>query len=166
MKVFGVTGWKNSGKTGLVERLVSEFISRGLSVSTVKHAHHTFDVDHPGRDSYRHRAAGAKEVLLVSKNRWAIMHELRDEDEPELSEILKKVEKVDLVIIEGFKRDRHPKIEAFREETGTSAIAREDESIVAVAADTSLTDLKIPVFDLNNTSEIADFMSGFLDLNV
>ena len=166
MKVFGVTGWKNSGKTGLVERLVSEFISRGLSVSTVKHAHHTFDVDHPGRDSYRHRAAGAKEVLLVSKNRWAIMHELRDEDEPELSEILKKVEKVDLVIIEGFKRDRHPKIEAFREETGTSAIAIEDESIVAVAADTSLTDLKIPVFDLNNTSEIADFISGFLDLNV
>ena len=166
MKVFGVTGWKNSGKTGLVERLVSEFISRGLSVSTVKHAHHTFDVDHPGRDSYRHRAAGAKEVLLVSKNRWAIMHELRDEDEPELSEILKKVEKVDLVIIEGFKRDRHPKIEAFREETGTSAIAREDESIVAVAADISLTDLKIPLFDLNNTSEIADFISGFLDLNV
>lgn len=166
MKVFGVTGWKNSGKTGLVERLVGEFISRGLSVSTVKHAHHTFDVDHPGRDSYRHRAAGAKEVLLVSKNRWAIMHELRDEDEPELSEILKKVEKVDLVIIEGFKRDRHPKIEAFREETGTSAIAREDESIVAVAADISLTDLKIPVFDLNNTSEIADFISGFLDLNV
>ena len=166
MKVFGVTGWKNSGKTGLIERLVSEFISRGLSVSTVKHAHHTFDVDHPGRDSYRHRAAGAKEVLLVSKNRWAIMHELRDEDEPELSEILKKVEKVDLVIIEGFKRDRHPKIEAFREETGTSAIARKDESIVAVAADTPLTDLKIPVFDLNNTSEIADFISGFLDLNV
>ena len=166
MKVFGVTGWKNSGKTGLVERLVSEFISRGLSVSTVKHAHHTFDVDHPGRDSYRHRAAGAKEVLLVSKNRWAIMHELRDEDEPELSEILKKVEKVDLVIIEGFKRDRHPKIEAFRQETGTSVIAREDESIVAVAADTSLTDLKIPVFDLNHTSEIADFISGFLDLNV
>ena len=166
MKVFGVTGWKNSGKTGLVERLVGEFISRGLSVSTVKHAHHTFDVDHPGRDSYRHRAAGAKEVLLVSKNRWAIMHELRDEDEPELSEILKKVEKVDLVIIEGCKRDRHPKIEAFREETGTSAIARKDESIVAVAADTPLTDLKIPVFDLNNTSEIADFISGFLDLNV
>ena len=166
MKVFGVTGWKNSGKTGLVERLVSEFISRGLSVSTVKHAHHTFDVDHPGRDSYRHRAAGAKEVLLVSKNRWAIMHELRDEDEPELSEILKKVEKVDLVIIEGFKRDRHPKIEAFRQETGTSVIAREDESIVAVAADTSLTDLKIPVFDLNHTSEIADFISGFIDLNV
>ena len=95
MKIFGVTGWKNSGKTGLVERLVAEFIHRGLSVSTVKHAHHTFDVDHPGRDSYRHRVAGAKEVLLVSKNRWAIMHELRDEDEPNLAEILTKLEKVD-----------------------------------------------------------------------
>ena len=95
MKIFGVTGWKNSGKTGLVERLVAEFIHRGLSVSTVKHAHHTFDVDHAGRDSYRHRVAGAKEVLLVSKNRWAIMHELRDEDEPNLSEILTKIEKVD-----------------------------------------------------------------------
>ena len=95
MKIFGVTGWKNSGKTGLVERLVAEFIHRGLSVSTVKHAHHTFDVDHSGRDSYRHRVAGAKEVLLVSKNRWAIMHELRDEDEPNLAEILTKIEKVD-----------------------------------------------------------------------
>ena len=90
MKLFGVTGWKNSGKTGLVERLVADFVMRGLTVSTVKHAHHSFDVDHPGRDSYRHRAAGAKEVLLVSRNRWAIMHELRDEVEPQLSEILSK----------------------------------------------------------------------------
>ena len=166
MKIFGVTGWKNSGKTGLVERLVAEFIHRGLSVSTVKHAHHTFDVDHPGRDSYRHRVAGAKEVLLVSKNRWAIMHELRDEDEPNLAEILTKIEKVDLVIIEGFKQDRHPKIEAFREETKTSVIALQDDTIVAVAASSSLPDLSIPVFDLDSTSEIADFISNFLDLNV
>ena len=166
MKIFGVTGWKNSGKTGLVERLVAEFIHRGLSVSTVKHAHHTFDVDHPGRDSYRHRVAGAKEVLLVSKNRWAIMHELRDEDEPNLAEILTKIEKVDLVIIEGFKRDRHPKIEAFREETKTQVIALKDDTIVAVAAGSSLPDLSIPVFDLDSTSEIADFISNFLDLNV
>ena len=165
MKIFGVTGWKNSGKTGLVERLVAEFINRGLSVSTVKHAHHTFDVDHPGRDSYRHRVAGAKEVLLVSKNRWAIMHELRDEDEPNLAEILTKLEKVDLVIIEGFKRDRHPKIEAFRE-TKTPVIALQDDTIVAVAASSSLPDLSIPVFDLDSTSEIADFISNFLDLNV
>ena len=166
MKIFGVTGWKNSGKTGLVERLVAEFINRGLSVSTVKHAHHTFDVDHPGRDSYRHRVAGAKEVLLVSKNRWAIMHELRDEDEPNLAEILTKIEKVDLVIIEGFKRDRLPKIEAFREETNTPVIALQDDTIVAVAASSSLPDLSIPVFDLDSTSEIADFISNFLDLNV
>ena len=166
MKIFGVTGWKNSGKTGLVERLVAEFIHRGLSVSTVKHAHHTFDVDHPGRDSYRHRVAGAKEVLLVSKNRWAIMHELRDEDEPNLAEILTKIEKVDLVIIEGFKRDRHPKIEAFREEKKTPVIALQDDTIVAVAASSSLPDLSIPVFDLDSTSEIADFISNFLDLNV
>ena len=166
MKIFGVTGWKNSGKTGLVERLVAEFIHRGLSVSTVKHAHHTFDVDHPGRDSYRHRVAGAKEVLLVSKNRWAIMHELRDEDEPNLAEILTKIEKVDLVIIEGFKRDRHPKIEAFREETKAPVIALQDDTIVAVAASSPLTDLSIPVFDLDSTSEIADFISNFLDLNV
>ena len=166
MKIFGVTGWKNSGKTGLVERLVAEFIHRGLSVSTVKHAHHTFDVDHPGRDSYRHRVAGAKEVLLVSKNRWAIMHELRDEDEPNLAEILTKIEKVDLVIIEGFKRDRLPKIEAFREETNTPVIALQDDTIVAVAASSSLPDLSIPVFDLDSTSEIADFISNFLDLNV
>jgi molybdopterin-guanine dinucleotide biosynthesis protein B len=166
MKIFGVTGWKNSGKTGLVERLVAEFIHRGLSVSTVKHAHHTFDVDHPGRDSYRHRVAGAKEVLLVSKNRWAIMHELRDEDEPNLAEILTKLEKVDLVIIEGFKRDRHPKIEAFREEAKTPVIALQDDTIVAVAASSSLPDLSIPVFDLDSTSEIADFISNFLDLNV
>ena len=166
MKIFGVTGWKNSGKTGLVERLVAEFIHRGLSVSTVKHAHHTFDVDHPGRDSYRHRVAGAKEVLLVSKNRWAIMHELRDEDEPNLAEILTKIEKVDLVIIEGFKQDRHPKIEAFREETKTPVIALQDDTIVAVAASSSLPDLSIPVFDLDSTSAIADFISNFLDLNV
>ena len=166
MKIFGVTGWKNSGKTGLVERLVAEFIYRGLSVSTLKHAHHTFDVDHPGRDSYRHRVAGAKEVLLVSKNRWAIMHELRDEDEPNLAEILTKIEKVDLVIIEGFKRDRHPKIESFREETKTPVLALQDDTIVAVAACSSLPDLSIPVFDLDSTSEIADFISNFLDLNV
>jgi len=166
MKLFGVTGWKNSGKTGLVERLVANFVMRGLTVSTVKHAHHSFDVDHPGRDSYRHRSAGAKEVLLVSRNRWAIMHELRDEVEPQLSEILSKIDKVDLVIIEGFKNEHHPKIEAFREETNTSVIASQDDSIVAIASNASLTGFNIPVFDLDNTSEIADFISNWLDLNV
>jgi len=114
MKIFGVTGWKNSGKTGLMERLITEFTARGLSVSSIKHAHHSFDIDHPGRDSYRHRDAGARQVLLASRNRWALMHELRNEDEPSLGDLLKQLLPVDLVLIEGYKRDRHPKIEAHR----------------------------------------------------
>ncbi|MEK9705897.1 MAG: molybdopterin-guanine dinucleotide biosynthesis protein B, partial [Paracoccaceae bacterium] len=101
MKIFGVTGWKNSGKTGLMERLITEFTARGLSVSSIKHAHHSFDIDHPGRDSYRHRDAGARQVLLASRNRWALMHELRDEDEPSLGDLLKQLSPVDLVLIEG-----------------------------------------------------------------
>ena len=103
MKVFGVTGWKNSGKTGLMERLVAEFSARGFSVSTIKHAHHRFDVDHPGKDSFRHREAGAKEVLLASRNRFALMHELRDDAEPTLEQLLAKLMPVDLVLIEGYK---------------------------------------------------------------
>lgn len=101
MKIFGVTGWKNSGKTGLMERLITEFTARGLSVSSIKHAHHSFDIDHPGRDSYRHRDAGARQVLLASRNRWALMHELRNEDEPSLGDLLKQLSPVDLVLIEG-----------------------------------------------------------------
>ncbi|NCV12366.1 MAG: molybdopterin-guanine dinucleotide biosynthesis protein B, partial [Rhodobacteraceae bacterium] len=129
MKIFGVTGWKNSGKTGLMERLITEFTARGLSVSSIKHAHHSFDIDHPGRDSYRHRDAGARQVLLASRNRWALMHELRNEDEPSLGDLLKQLLPVDLVLIEGYKRDRHPKIEAHRKETGQPLIAPEDETI-------------------------------------
>ena len=108
MKIYGVTGWKNSGKTGLMERLVSEFVNRGFSVSTIKHAHHSFDVDRSGKDSHRHRVAGAREVMLSSRNRFALMHELRDEEEPSLEMLLAKLSPVDLVLIEGFKRDRHP----------------------------------------------------------
>ena len=131
MKIFGVTGWKNSGKTGLMERLITEFTTRGLTVSSIKHAHHSFDIDHPGRDSYRHRDAGARQVLLASRTRWALMHELRDEDEPSLGDLLEQLSPVDLVLIEGYKRDRHPKIEAHRKETGQPLIAPEDETIVA-----------------------------------
>ena len=109
MKIYGVTGWKNAGKTGLMERLVAEITSRGLSVSTIKHAHHSFDVDHPGKDSHRHRVAGAHEVLLASKNRIALMQELRDQEEPELAHLLTRLSPVDLVLIEGYKRDRPPK---------------------------------------------------------
>ena len=104
MKLWGVVGWKNTGKTGLMERLVTEFTARGLRVSTLKHAHHSFDIDHPGKDSHRHRMAGATQVLLASRNRWALMHELRDEEEPTLEALLTKLAPVDLVLIEGYKR--------------------------------------------------------------
>ncbi len=165
MKIFGVTGWKNSGKTGLMERLITEFTARGLTVSSIKHAHHSFDIDHPGRDSYRHRDAGARQVLLASRNRWALMHELRDEDEPSLGDLLEQLSPVDLVLIEGYKRDRHPKIEAHRKETGQPLIAPEDETIVAVASDTSVA-IDRPVLDLNDTAAIANFIAQHLELDV
>ena len=163
MKIWGVVGWKNAGKTGLMERLVTEFVSRGLSVSTLKHAHHTFDVDHPGKDSHRHRMAGATEVLLSSGARWALMHELRGAEEPPLAELLAKLSPVDLVLVEGYKRDDHPKVEAHRAETGNALIAPNDPTIRAVAADVAL-DLDRPVFDLNDTKAIADFIAAELGL--
>ena len=157
MRLYGVTGWKNAGKTGLMERLVAEIAGRGFTVSTVKHAHHSFDVDHPGKDSHRHRVAGAREVLLASRNRFALMHEMRGEKEPTLEALLQKLAPVDLVLIEGYKRDRHPKIEAFRAETGNALIATDDPTIRAVASDVAL-DLDRPVFDLDDTRAIADFI--------
>lgn len=157
MTLFGVVGWKNAGKTGLMERLVTEIAGRGLSVSTIKHAHHSFDVDHPGKDSYRHRAAGAREVLLASRERFALMHELRGADEPTLEALLAKLSPVDLVLVEGYKRDAHPKIEAHRAVTGSPLIAPDDPSIRAVASDTPLA-LDRPVFDLDDTVAIADFI--------
>lgn len=163
MKIFGVVGWKNAGKTGLMERLVTEITRRGFSVSTIKHAHHTFDVDHEGKDSHRHRVAGATEVLLASRNRFALMHELRDEEEPTLAALLDKLAPVDLVLIEGYKRDAHPKVEAHRAETGNALIAPDDPTIKAVAADVELT-LDRPVFDLNDTSSVADFILGHVGL--
>ncbi len=157
MRIYGVVGWKNAGKTGLMERLVTEITSRGISVSTIKHAHHNFDVDHEGKDSFRHRQAGATEVLLASRNRFALMHELRQEDEPSLDDLLPRLSPVDLVLIEGYKRDQHPKIEAHRAETGNPLIAPDDPTICAVASDTPL-DLDRPVFDLDDTKAIADFV--------
>ena len=157
MRVYGVVGWKNAGKTGLMERLVTEITGRGFSVSTVKHAHHTFDVDHEGKDSHRHRLAGATEVLLASRNRFALMHELRGEEEPKLEDLLPRLAPVDLVLIEGYKRDAHPKVEAHRSVTGNPLIAPDDPTVRAVASDTALT-LDRPVFDLNDTEGIADFI--------
>ncbi|NKX38998.1 molybdopterin-guanine dinucleotide biosynthesis protein B [Tritonibacter mobilis] len=163
MKLYGVTGWKNNGKTGLMERLVAEFTARGLTVSTLKHAHHATDVDQPGTDSHRHRVAGASEVVLASPNRVAIMQELRGAQEPSLTELLARMRPVDLILIEGYKRETHPKIEVHRAEASTALIAPKDPTIRAVASDTAL-ELDRPVFDLDDTAAIADFIAAELGL--
>jgi molybdopterin-guanine dinucleotide biosynthesis protein B len=156
--VFGVVGWKNSGKTTLTERLVSEFTARGLTVSMVKHTHHNVDVDRSGTDSYRHRMAGAQEVMLAGGSRFALMHEYRDQAEFELDELLSRMAPCDLVLVEGFKRTPIPKLEVHREERQTSLLSETDASIVAVAADCEITGLDIPVFDLNDITSIADYI--------
>ena len=158
-RVFGVTGWKNSGKTTLVEKLVAELSRRGWTVSTVKHAHHAFDIDQPGTDSFRHRAAGAREVAVVSGNRWALMHELRDEDEPELAEVLSRLSPCDLVLVEGYKREGHMKIETRRLQAKDHApLFESDPQILAVAADHPVDACPLPVFDLDDIVAIADFI--------
>ncbi|MEL7464200.1 MAG: molybdopterin-guanine dinucleotide biosynthesis protein B [Pseudomonadota bacterium] len=163
MKVYGVTGWKNAGKTTLMERLVAEITSRGYSVSTLKHAHHAFDVDQPGKDSYRHRAAGATEVLIASGARWALMHELREAEEPPLADLLAKLAPVDLVLVEGYKREAHPKIEAHRADTGAPLIALEEPSVRAVATNDPV-EVSIPVIPLDDAPAIADFILADLGM--
>jgi molybdopterin-guanine dinucleotide biosynthesis protein B len=157
--VFGVTGWKNSGKTTLLTRLVAELTRRGYRVSTVKHAHHDFDIDKPATDSFRHREAGASEVMIVSGHRWALMHELRGEDEPPLEAALKRLSPCDLVLVEGYKREGHPKIEARRREASRNeALAFGDASILAIAADHETDADGRPFFDLDDIAAIADFI--------
>lgn len=159
--VFGVTGWKNSGKTTLLTRLVAELTRRGHRVATVKHAHHAFDIDQPGTDSFRHREAGACEVLIVSGHRWALMHELREEEEPPLEEMLARLSPCDLVMVEGYKRERHPKIEARRAASAKSdPLAPGDASIVAIAADHPVDDEERPTFDLDDVAALADFVEA------
>ena len=158
MKIYGVIGWKNAGKTGLMERLVAEITGRGYSVSTIKHTHHTFDLDRPGKDSHRHRAAGAHEVLLASYKRWALLHETGDAPEPPMSDLLAKLAPCDIVLVEGYKRDSHAKVEVFRTETGHALIQPGDPTIRAIAADVALDALPVPVFDLDDTAAIADFI--------
>jgi molybdopterin-guanine dinucleotide biosynthesis protein B len=164
--VFGVTGWKNSGKTTLVARLVAEFTRRGLAVATVKHAHHEFDIDVPGTDSFRHREAGAREVMIVSGRRWALMHELKEESEPPLSAALARLSPCDLVLVEGYKREAHPKIEVRREAAGRDRepLAPHDSSILAVAADHAADAAGRPLFDLDDVPGIADFIAATLRL--
>jgi molybdopterin-guanine dinucleotide biosynthesis protein B len=156
-RVFGVAGWKNSGKTTMTERLVAELSGRGWTVATVKHAHHDADVDHEGTDSFRHRSAGAREVALVTGRRWALMHELRDEPEPSLGDILGRLSPCDLVLVEGYKREPHAKLELRRRgaKEGTP-LAPGDPSIVAVAADVAVAETGLPVFGLDDVVAIAD----------
>lgn len=163
MKIYGVTGWKNAGKTTLMERLVQEFVARGLKVSTVKHAHHDTDVDQEGRDSYRHRTACAQEVMLASPKRWALMHELRGDAEPPLSELLARMSKVDLILVEGYKSEAHPKIEAYRSVSVKAPLAETNPTIRAIASDCPV-ETDLPLLDLNDTAQIADFISEELGL--
>ena len=157
MKIFGFAGWSGSGKTTLIEKLIPLFVARGLKVSLIKHAHHAFDVDQPGKDSYRHRHAGCSEVLVSSSRRWALVHELRGAPEPGFAELLECLSPCDLVLIEGFKRERVPKLEVYRAATGEPLLHPQDHDIVAIAADQRL-DTRLPQFDLDDAPAIADFV--------
>lgn len=157
MKVFGITGWKNTGKTTLTERLVAEMVRRGVIVSTVKHAHHDADIDQPGRDSYRHRMAGAGQVIMASPRRWALMTELRDAPEPPLQDLLARFDPCDLVLVEGYKSSPHPKIETHRTATGRGLLAPTNPTIRAIARDVPM-DHPLPQFDLDDVSAIATFI--------
>lgn len=164
-RIFGITGWKNSGKTTLTEKLVRELTARGHRVSTVKHAHHSFDIDKPNTDSFRHRAAGATEVAIVGGERWAIMHELRGADEPSLEEIIARLSPCDLVLVEGYKREGHAKLEARRLDAhDTQPMSRFDETIVAIAADHRPENETVPVFGLDDASAVADFIERHVGL--
>ena len=163
-KVIGVAGFKNAGKTTLVERLVTELTHRGHRISTVKHAHHSFDIDHEGRDSFRHRKAGAAEVAVVSRHRWAIIHESREEPEPRLEEILAKLAPCDLVIVEGYKRDTHDKIEVRNLSLSHPNLAGDDPTVVAIAANGAIPGAPVPVFDRDDVTALAGFIETHMEL--
>ncbi len=158
MRTFGLAGWSGSGKTTLVARLLPALIGRGLTVSTLKHAHHGFDVDQPGKDSWLHRQAGAHEVMVSSANRWALMHEHRGAPESGLDVLLAHMSPVDLVIVEGFKSHRHAKLEVHRPSLDKRLLCRDDPDIVAVASDSDLAALPVPLLALDDTAAIADFI--------
>jgi len=157
MKIFGFAGYSGSGKTTLIEKLIPVFTGRGFSVSLIKHAHHTFEVDQPGKDSWRHRHAGCSEVLVTSSRRWVLMHELRGAAEPALAEHVERISACDLVLVEGFKRERIPKLEVYRAELGEPLLHPHDRDIVAIASDRQL-NAALPQFDLNDHAAIADFV--------
>ena len=157
MKIFGFAGYSGSGKTTLIEQLIPIFRQRGLTVSLIKHAHHTFDVDQPGKDSYRHRHAGCTEVLVTSSRRWALMHELSGAAEPSLAELVERMSPCDLLLVEGFKREPIPKLEVYRREVGEPLIHPHDHNIVAIASDARV-EASLPQLDLNAPDEIAMFI--------
>ncbi|AMJ58900.1 molybdopterin-guanine dinucleotide biosynthesis protein B [Bosea sp. PAMC 26642] len=156
MRVIGLAGWSGAGKTTLLARLIPELAKRGISVSTLKHAHHAFDLDTPGKDSHTHRLAGAREVLISSERRWALMHELRDAPEAALPDLLRRLSPVDLVIVEGFKRAPHVKIEVYRTANGKPPLHPDDPAIVAVASDCAFPNAGRPVVALDDVAAIAD----------
>ena len=163
MKIFGFAGWSGSGKTTLIEKLIPLFVARGLRISLIKHAHPTFDVDQPGKASYRHRHAGCTEVLVSSSRRWALVHELRGAPEPGFAELIERLSPCDLVLIEGFKRERVPKLEVYRASTGEPLLHPQDHDIVAIASDQRV-DTKLPQFDLDDAPVIASFILSHVEL--
>jgi molybdopterin-guanine dinucleotide biosynthesis protein B len=157
MRVIGLAGWSGSGKTTLLTKAIPRLVARGLRVSTLKHAHHTFDLDQPGKDSYVHRAAGATEVLVGASSRWALVHELRNEAEPDLTSLLRRLSPVDLVLIEGYKREPHPKIEVHRSGVG-KLMQPDDPAIVTIASDCPVPEATVPVIDLNDIDAVTTAM--------
>ena len=160
MKLFGIVGWSGSGKTTLVTSLLPRLAERGLRVSTIKHAHHGFDVDQPGKDSYEHRKAGACEVLVSSSRRWVLMHENRGEPEPSLTDLVSRLSPADLVLVEGFKREAIDKLEVHRRNLGKPMLQPEDPRVVAVASDAPLADMPVPVLRLDAVEDIATFIAA------
>jgi molybdopterin-guanine dinucleotide biosynthesis adapter protein len=160
MRIIGLAGWSGSGKTTLVTRVIPVLVQRGLKVATVKHAHHEFDTDQPGKDSWLHRQAGASEVAIVSSRRWAIVHELGREPEPPLTEVLAKLSPVDLVIVEGFKRHSHPKLEVHRAAVGKPLLHPDDDCVVAIATDAPLPQAQVPVLMLDDIDGIANVLQA------
>lgn len=158
MKIFGLAGWSGSGKTTLMVRLLPELVRRGIAVSTMKHAHHDFDIDQPGKDSYEHRRAGAREVMVCSSRRFALMHELRDRPEPSVEELIGRMTPVDLLLIEGFKAHAHDKIEVHRPALGKPLLCRDDPRVVALASDARIAGLGLPQFHLDDVAAIAGFI--------
>jgi molybdopterin-guanine dinucleotide biosynthesis adapter protein len=154
-RVLGIVGWSGAGKTTLITRLIPLLTQRGMRLATIKHAHHSFDVDQPGKDSYEHRKAGAVEVIISSSRRWVQMHELGGAAEPTLAQLLRKVSPCDLVLVEGFKSERHPKMEVFRQAVGKTPLHPGDRAIVAIASDQALPHAPVPVVDLNDIASVA-----------